>query len=272
MRKRFITITGLILALAVTLLGSVQIAQGTATADPFDAFTGKDARGFHYKDTNGDGVIRPDRGRALGLDKAWFVDGADEVVILEPTREINPVQNASLVRTVGVAAAATVADCVKKYGLLSAEAYWWSPSGIKYTFKWNLAVNFKFAGGCTGYLATTQYVAGLYAYRLTASTPAYFRNDGASWQEYDKDTPNCGQSCLVSYAVRDFGAAYYSDGTAAFAGSEHSIQYSSRWWASESATLKAVFTAVDPDHETNVYRGCSSITNQNGARNQMVAC
>jgi hypothetical protein len=249
----------------------------TVAADPFDQVARRTAKGdLVYRDTNGDGVIHPDRGRAFGA-KSMYVDGADEVVIfrtLPADISTGEIVSPSLVRQSGVAsAAALAADCWRKYGVSSAEAYWWSPSGIKYTFRWVFGVDYRYVS-CQGHAVTSRYSAQLIAKRLSAATPAYLRNDDAYWVHYDGNyASSCTGDCVDYAGPRNFGAAYYADGENVYLGTEHSLySYGAYWYSSESNTLKAVFTAPDPDHPTNVYYGCSRVSADTGEIAPWVSC
>ena len=123
-----------------------------------------------YRDTNGDGVIRPNQGRGVGVSKAMTVEGADEVVLLDTASASTASSNDGT-----AAPAALLADCVPKYGTRAAEAYWWSDTGIKYTFRWVFAVDYQ-DFGCNGYTShdDSRYTAQLIAKRLDQPTGAYF--------------------------------------------------------------------------------------------------
>ena len=240
-------------------------AVGPVASDPFDRVARRTAKGEPiYRDSNHDGVIRPDAGRTTR--QHMDVTGADEVVLLNP-------QGAATATAEGEASgsSAAAADCWRKYGVASAEAYWWSPSGIKYTFRWVFGVDFRYAG-CTGVDAVgSRYSAQLIAKRLAAATPAYLRNDNASWTHWDPGYPyNCTGDCLV-IARRSFGAAYYADGENVYLGTEQAM-LGPYYYSSGSNTLRADFTAPSPDHTTNVYFGCSQVTGDRGEIAPWRAC
>jgi hypothetical protein len=243
-------------------------AVGAVASDPFDRVARRTAKGEPiYRDSNHDGVIRPDAGRTAR--RHMDVTGADEVVLLHP-------QSAATATAEGGASGsrAAAADCWRKYGVASAEAYWWSPSGIKYTFRWVFGVDFRYAG-CTGVGAVgSRYSAQLIAKRLDAATPAYLRNDNAYWEYWDPGWPNNNCQiidCRIILGPRNFGAAYYADGEKVYLGNEHPM-WGSSYYSSSSNTLRADFTAPSPDHTTNVYFGCSQITSDRGGIAFWVAC
>jgi hypothetical protein len=274
-RARIVVLSALVGAVLVVLPlpAPAQQRAVTVAADPFDQVARRTPKGEPvYRDTNGDGVIRPDRDRAVGLSKAMIVEGADEVVLLDAQRAATATAEGK-----GSSASAALADCWRKYGVAANEAYWWSPSGIKYTFRWVFGVDYKYVS-CQGHAVTSRYSAQLIAKRLSAATPAYLRNDDAYWVYWDGNYPNsCSGDCVGWAGPRDFGAAYYADGEKVYLGAEHSLfdyetKYGSYWYSSESNTLKAVFTAPDPDHPTNVYYGCSRVSSDFGEIAPWVSC
>jgi hypothetical protein len=113
------------------------------------------------------------------------------------------------------------------------------------------------------------------AQRSDACLPPQRRRLVGYW---DGNYPNSCQGDCVGWAgPRDFGAAYYADGEKVYLGAEHSLfnyetKYGSHWYSSESDTLKAVFTAPDPDHPTNVYYGCSRVSADNGEIAPWASC
>lgn len=266
-RARIAVLSALVGAVLVVLPLPAQAQHGAVTvaADPFDQVARRTPKGEPvYRDTNGDGVIRPDRGRAVGLSKAMTVEGADEVVLLDA-------QSAATATTEGKASipSAALATCYRKYGTLAAEAYWWSDTGIKYTFRWIFAIDYQ-DFGCDGYTPhdDSRYAAQLIAKRLDQPTGVYFDNNKAWWVhlEYYWDCYIGGAQvfCGSESAYRDWGrSAYQSDGSLVYLGTWHDIT-SERWYYSVSAYLRAVFTAPSPDHTTNVYEGCSAVTGENG--------
>jgi hypothetical protein len=266
-RTRIAVLSALVGAVlvALPLPAQAQHRAVTVAADPFDQVARRTAKGEPvYRDTNGDGVIRPDRSRGVGLSKAMTVDGADEVVLLDT----DSASTASS-RDGTAAPAGVLADCVRKYGTRAAEAYWWSDTGIKYTFRWVFAVDYQ-DFGCNGYTShdDSRYAAQLIAKRLDQPTGAYFDNNAAVWGHYEyywDCYPGGAQNfCGATFAYRDWGrSAYQSDGSLVYLGTWHDIT-SERWYFSRSNYLRAVFTAVSPDHTTNVYRGCSAPTGENG--------
>jgi hypothetical protein len=166
--------------------------------------------------------------------------------------------------TVRSTPAAAAADCFRKYGFAAAEAYWWSSTGIKYTFRWEFANEYRLAGCDAGIPTGSRYVAQLISKRLTSATPAYLTNNNATWERWDPGTPgDCTGVCLDDVASRDWGTTYYSDGQNTYIGTWHNPVYS-RWHGSESDTLRATWTAPSPDHTTNVYYGCSNPTSSYG--------
>lgn len=243
----------LVLAVMAGLLALAPAAE--AQTDPFDSLASRRTDGaLVYRDSNHDGVVRPDINRAQGLAHALYVTGADEVILNIPP------ESATSVRT-----AALLADCTKKYGVSSNEANWWSASNVKYTFRWSLGIDYNDVG-CNGFGAgdDSRYSAGLYALREGASTGAYFRNDNASWARFDYYYPNCVGACIKESASRNWGwSAHQADGANTYLGTWHSMA-TERWYNAGSQYLQAKFTYVTPDHTTNVYCGDSDESGING--------
>jgi hypothetical protein len=126
-RTRIAVLSALVGAVlvALPLPAQAQHRAITVAADPFDQVARRTAKGEPvYRDTNGDGVIRPDRSRGVGLSKAMTVDGADEVVLLDT----DSASTASS-RDGTAAPAGVLADCVRKYGTRRSDGS--SPSTIK---------------------------------------------------------------------------------------------------------------------------------------------
>jgi hypothetical protein len=257
------------IALLSALLGAVLVALPfpaqaqhhtvTAAADPFDLVARRTPKGESvYRDTNGDGVIRPDRGRGVGLSKAMTIEGADEVVLLDAQSAATATAEGQ-----GSIASAALADCWRKYGVAAAEAYWWSPSNIKYTFRWVFGVDFLLYG-CTTAVHDSRYSAQLIAKRLSDPTPAYLTNNNASWLYYESGIPNCNGGCLDGEAHRDFGTAYYADGENVYLGTMHHDP-ELKWFGAKSDYLRATFTLPSPDHTTRVYYGCSRLVGADGS-------
>jgi hypothetical protein len=250
----------LVALLALAALAGLYIspALAQAQADPFDKPVRQTPKGEPvYADTNKDGKIRPDKGRSKGVAGAMYVTGADEVVLLDPKSLTSGTSGTQ----------ALAADCVTKHGYAASEASWWSPSNIKYTFRWAFAIDYK-NFGCIGQnVEQNRYSAGLYATRAGAATSAYFRNDGAAWIQLNETYPD-GCHCVVNDAYRNWGwSGHELDGAITYLGTYHGpIQQ--QWFYSFSATLQAIFTAPSPDHTTQVYSGCSQI---NGGQGQVLS-
>jgi hypothetical protein len=259
-RARIAILSALVGAVLVVLPLPTQAEHRAVTVapDPFDVVAARTAAALVYRDSNRDGVIRPDRFRARGLDRALYVTGADEVKLYLPDNagtagDPNELQSPSLDRQIG----AVMASCWQKYGFAKSEASWWSDGGAKYTLAWHFAIDYWFE--ICGYPqgdVDTRYVAALYSTRNGAATPAYLTNNNAAWHHYTPDFS------FGEHAYRDFGTTYESDGSKTYLGTSH--EQDTGWFWSESETLRATWTAPSPDHTTNVYRGFSQISNKFG--------